>query len=173
MSQPVGMLPDRSSAASEGGEEVDVRIERWTGEDLPEAIVDLLRRTMRILGMGQHELEVSLRIAAADHGLAFVASDDAGPVGVLIAARDREIDHAFVRWLVVDEAHRRRSVGTALVEALAATPGITRLSGMVDQDDPVASNFWRSSGWTVPSPRAGRRRQFMHRDLAPAVSDAA
>jgi GNAT superfamily N-acetyltransferase len=150
-----------------------MRIELWDGVDLPGTIVELLHRTMQILGMGQHELEVSLGIAAADHGLAFVASDGAGPVGVLIAARDRGIDQAFVRWLIVDEAHRRHGVGTALVGALAATPGITRLSGMVDQTDPTALAFWQGRGWTVPNPRPGRRRQFMHLELPPAVSRAA
>jgi GNAT superfamily N-acetyltransferase len=153
-----------------------MRIERWTGRDLPDPIIELLRGTMRHLRMGQHELEVSLGIAAADHGLAFVAfvaSDDKEPVGVLIAARDREFDAAFIRWLVVDPAARRRGVGSALVDAVAATSGITRLSGMVDQEDPVALAFWSRHGWTTLSPRPGRRRQLMHRDLSSAVQDAA
>ena len=143
------------------GEEVDVRIERWTGSELPGAIVGLLRETIEHLGMGEHELETSLGIATSDRGLTFLASDDARPVGVLIAAPDRATGGAFVRWLVVDPANRRRGVGTALVDALAATPGITSLSGMVDRDDPAASSFWLGRGWTVASPRPGRSCQRM------------
>ncbi len=150
-----------------------MRVEQWTEGDLPDAIVGLLCETMRRLDMGQHELEVSLGIASASRGVAFVASDETGPVGVLIAARDREIDAAFVRWLVVDPAARRRGVGSALVDALAATPGITRLSGMVDQTNPVSLAFWRSQGWTTRRPRSGRRRELMRVELGPAVTEAA
>jgi polyhydroxyalkanoate synthase len=81
--------------------------------------------------------------------------------------------NSFIRWLVVDPAARRRGVGSALVDAVAATSGITRLSGMVDQEDPVALAFWSRHGWTTLSPRPGRRRQLMHRDLTSAVQDAA
>ena len=133
-----------------------MRVERWTGSKLPEVLVELLRETIEHLGMGEHELETSLGIATSDRGLTFLASDDARPVGVLIAAPDRATGAAFVRWLVVDPAHRRGGVGTALVDALAETPGITSLSGMVGQEDPAASRFWRGRGWTVASPRPGR-----------------
>ena len=138
-----------------------MRVERWTGSKLPEVLVELLRETIEHLGMGEHELETSLGIATSDRGLTFLASDDARPVGVLIAAPDRATGAAFVRWLVVDPNHRRRGVGTALVDALAETPEITSLSGMVDQRDLAASSFWRDRGWTVASPRPGRSYQRM------------
>ena len=138
-----------------------MRVERWTGSKLPEVLVELLRETIEHVGLGEHELEASLGIATSDRGLTFLASDDARPVGVLIAAPDRATGAAFIRWLVVDPNHRRRGVGTALVDALAETPEITSLSGMVDQDDPVASSFWLGRGWTVASPRPGRSCQRM------------
>jgi GNAT superfamily N-acetyltransferase len=138
-----------------------MRVERWTGSKLPEVMVELLRETIEHVGLGEHELEASLGIATSDRGLTFLASDDARPVGVLIAAPDRATGAAFIRWLVVDPNHRRRGVGTALADALAETPEITSLSGMVDQDDPVAASFWYDRGWTVASPRPGRSCQRM------------
>jgi GNAT superfamily N-acetyltransferase len=138
-----------------------MRVERLTGSRLPEVMVELLRETIEHVGLGEHELEASLGIATSDRGLTFLASDAARPVGVLIAAPDGATGAAFVRWLAVDPDHRRRGVGTALVDALTATPGITSLSGMVDQDDPAALSFWRDRGWTVASPRPGRSCQRM------------
>jgi len=118
-------------------------------------------RTIEHVGLGEHELEASLGIATSDRGLTFLASDDARPVGVLIAAPDRATGAAFIRWLVVDPNHRWCGVGTALVDALAETPEITSLSGMVDQDDQVAARFWLGRGWAVANPRPGRSCQRM------------
>ena len=150
-----------------------MRVQRWTGSKLPKALVKLLRETIGHLGLGEHELEASLGIATSDRGLTFLASDGAQSVGVLIAAPDRATGAAFVRWLVVDPDHRRRGVGTALVDALTATPGITSLSGMVDQRDLAASSFWRGRGWTVASPRPGRRCQRMGTALTADLPAAA
>jgi GNAT superfamily N-acetyltransferase len=141
---------------------------------VPEPAVELLRSGVREVGCEDADDEVArtLEVAATSRGLSFVAIDGAEVVGVLFGSLERGGAAAFVRWLVVDPAARRSGVGTALVAALAATPGIERLRGMVDQKDSVASRFWRDLGWTVARPRPGRRRQMMSGDL-PGASQAA
>jgi hypothetical protein len=59
------------------------------------------------------------------------------------------------------------------MDALAATPGLEGLTGMVDQEDPAALGFWQDRGWTVRRPRPGRRRLLMSVDLPEGRSEAA
>ena len=115
----------------------------------------------------------SLDLAASDTSLTFIASDDALPVGVLLALPEPRIRSAFVRWIVVAPDARRRGVATALLDALAATPELEGLTGMVDQEDPAALGFWQDRGWTVRRPRHGRRRLLMSVDLPEVPSEAA
>jgi GNAT superfamily N-acetyltransferase len=150
-----------------------VRVERWSGGELPEAVARVLRDALRELGEADDELCMSLDLAASDSGLTFIAFDDALPVGMLLALPELRIRSAFVRWLVVAPDARRRGVATALMDALGATPGLEGLTGMVDQEDPVTLGFWQDRGWTIRRPRPGRRRLLMGVDLPQGRSEAA
>ena len=150
-----------------------MRVERWNGGEVPEEVVRVLRKALHELHEADDDLSMSLHLAESDAYLAFIASDDALPVGVLLALPEPLIRPAFVRWLVVAPDARRRDVATALMDALAATPELEGLTGMVDQDDPTALGFWQNRGWTVRRPRPGRRRLLMSVDLAQCRSEAA
>ena len=150
-----------------------MRVERWIGCQLPVAVADVLRGVIRDLGESDDEVAMSLDLAASESGLTFIASDGRRPVGVLIAAPEPRTQSAFVRWIAVAPDARRSGVGTALVEALAVTPGLTALTGMVDQEDPTALGFWKDLGWSVRRPRPGRQRQLMGPDLAADLAEAA
>ena len=150
-----------------------MRVERWNGGEVPEEVVRVLRKALHELHEADDDLSMSLHLAESDAYLAFIASDDALPVGVLLALPEPLIRSAFVRWLVVAPDARRRDVATALMDALAATPELEGLTGMVDQDDPTALGFWQNRGWTVRRPRPGRRRLLMSVDLPQCRSEAA
>ena len=150
-----------------------MRVERWNGGEVPEEVVRVLRKALHELHEADDDLSMSLHLAESDAYLAFIASDDALPVGVLLALPEPLIRSAFVRWLVVAPDARRRDVATALMDALAATPELEGLTGMVDQDDPTALGFWQNRGWTVRRPRPGRRRLLMSVDLPEVPSEAA
>ena len=150
-----------------------MRVERWNGGEVPEEVVRVLRKALHELHEADDDLSMSLHLAESDAYLAFIASDDALPVGVLLARPEPLIRPAFVRWLVVAPDARRRDVATALMDALAATPELEGLTGMVDQDDPTALGFWQNRGWTVRRPRPGRRRLLMSVDLPQCRSEAA
>ena len=149
-----------------------MRVERWNGGDLPEAAADVLRESLRELGETEDEVFMSLDRAASERNLTFVASDGGRPVGVLIALPKPAVRSAFVLWIFVAPDARRRGVGTALVDALEATPDLEALEGMVDQEDHRALGFWRDRGWTVRGTRPGRRQQMESR-LAASAADAA
>ena len=149
-----------------------MRVERWDGGELPEAAADVLREGLRELGETEDEVSTSLDRAASERNRTFVATDDGRPVGVLIALPKPAVRSAFILWVVVAPEARRRGVGTALVEALEATPGLEGLEGMVDQEDETALGFWRDRGWTVRGTRPGRRQQMKFR-LAAGTAEAA
>jgi GNAT superfamily N-acetyltransferase len=148
--------------------EVDVRVERWVGGELPGPASDILRDGLRELGETEDDLFMALDHAASERNLTFIASDDRRPIGVLIALPKPSLRSAFVLWIVVAPDARRRGVGTALVEALEVTADLEVLEGMVDQEDPAALGFWRDRGWTVSGTRPGRRQRMEVR--LPAVA---
>jgi ribosomal protein S18 acetylase RimI-like enzyme len=136
-------------------------------------VSDILREALQERGEPDPELAMTLDLAASESGLTFVGHEVTRPVGVLVVADEPHTASAFVRWLVVDPAHRGRGIGTALVDALLAKPGIDRLSGMVDHADPVALGFWTSRGWTTLRLRPGRRHHLMGTDPQHEHQDAA
>jgi ribosomal protein S18 acetylase RimI-like enzyme len=140
---------------------MQMRVERWGGGELPVSVSEILYEALQERGEPDPELAMTLDLAASESGLTFVGLAGGRPVGVLVAAAEPHTSSAFVRWLVVDPARRGRGVGTALVDALLATPGIDRLSGMVDHSDQVALGFWTSRGWTTLRLRPGRQHHLM------------
>jgi GNAT superfamily N-acetyltransferase len=131
----------------------------------PDAAAPLLTRILHELDWPEPEAEVAdtLEIARTIRGLTFVAYAGDDIVGALFASLEQGGRTAFVRWIVVDAAHRRNGVGRGLVDALEQTRGIERTHGLVDRTDPVARRFWRSRGWTRVRDRP--RRELMGADL--------
>jgi GNAT superfamily N-acetyltransferase len=109
------------------------------------------------------EVASTLRNAMTVGAVTIVAERAGRTVGALFAEVEGDARVAFVRWVAVDPAERRRGVGRCLVEHLEATTPATRVEGMVDLDDSTAVAFWRSHGWkrSRPLPRHIR----MGRDL--------
>ena len=149
-----------------------MRVELWNGGELPEAGAAAFHESLRGLGETEDEVSTSLDRAASERNLIFIASDDGRPVGVLIALPKPTTRSAFVLWVVVAPEARRRGVGTALVDALEATPGLEALEVMVDQEDLTALGFWHDRGWAASSGRPGRRQQMEFR-LAAGTAQAA
>lgn len=153
-------------------EEVNVRVEQWNGAKFPLGAVDILREGLWELLETEDEVFMSLDRATSDRNLTFIASDGEQPIGVLIALPKPRIHSAFVLWIIVAPHARRRGVGTALVDALEATPGLAGLDGMVDQEDSAARGFWRHRGWKVSETRPGPR-QHMEFWLPTGMAEAA
>ena len=148
----------------------------WSINQEPDVIAGFLGPRLTELGRKDlpEELEVVNSITTGTRpGICLTTEEGGRLVGVLIAEPCHEPTELFIRWLVVHPALQRQGVGSALVDLLEHTPGITRLTGMVDHTDLVALAFWQSRGWTTWHPHPGRRRQLMHRELGSAVTEAA
>lgn len=73
-----------------------------------------------------------------------VADVDDSLAGILIGSvRD---DAGFVLWIAVAEDHRRRCVGSLLVERFAVTNELRRMRRTVNDADEVATAFWSRQG---------------------------
>ena len=83
-------------------------------------------------------------------GLSFVASDGGAMVGVLLCGEDGR--RGYLHHLAVEASHRRRGIGTALVnrtmDALAAR-GLHKCHLFVVNGNAQAIEFWESAGWRV------------------------
>ncbi|HEY7398452.1 MAG TPA: GNAT family N-acetyltransferase [Gaiellaceae bacterium] len=97
---------------------------------------------------------------------------DGRPVGMVSGVELTHPDKGtelFLYELAVDEAHRRRGIGTALVEELAALARVHGCYGMwvlTDRDNPAALATYRRAGakgdsdqvmfeWEWPKPAGG------------------
>jgi GNAT superfamily N-acetyltransferase len=126
----------------------------------PDVATPLLTRVLHELDWPDPDREVASTIvfAGTARGLTLVASSSGEVVGALFAQLQQGGRVAWVQWLVVDAAHRRRGIGARLMDALEATEGIERIHGSVDRTDPVARRFWASRGWTRTHERPRRVR---------------
>ncbi len=153
-----------------------VLVRPWLAERDEAAVAQLVERTLLEVGWSDVAGEaqaVRELLAEPERGLGMVAEVNGGIIGVVVAEWWNGRPVMFVRWLVVESSFRRQRVGSALIDALEAAPGLQRMSGMVDQEASAAIGFWRRRGWTMQKPRPERRRQLMGIDLAADLSEAA
>jgi ribosomal-protein-alanine N-acetyltransferase len=144
------------------------------GDDLS-SIADLDRRRSPVLPNAQ----AYARLLAHD-GLILVV--DAGEHLAGFAALSKVLDEATLLNLVVDDAHRRRGIGAALVEAAVArlaAGGIRRLLLEVRASNSAAralytragfgEDGWRRGYYAARDGRAGEDALLMSRSLEPVA----
>lgn len=107
----------------------------------------------RTPGMGLSAADTRERIESflvRNEGLSFVARvrDTTALVGTILCGSDSR--RGYLYHLAVDEAHRRRGLGKALVnQALAAlkASGVEKCHLMVIAGNELGASFWKSQGW--------------------------
>lgn len=90
-------------------------------------------------------------IAGSD-GLSFVAMIEDTPVGVIICERQRWNNIVFIRYLYVGGAHRRRGVGTALMQTLeeaAQQAGFRGVMLETQSKNGAAIDYYRAMGFDI------------------------
>jgi ribosomal protein S18 acetylase RimI-like enzyme len=115
--------------------------------DLP-AILDLWNRAGTEPGHTD-DIESLTKLIAHDPGAVLVAVEDEAIAGSVIAAWDGW--RGTIYRLAVAPSHRRRGLGTVLVNAAVKrlrTVGAVRLQAIVVETDLRATGFWRASDWT-------------------------
>lgn len=154
-------------------------IRPWSSEEDLVAIASLVRLANEELGRPDVDGEARATVAIltrSSQGIGLIAEADGDIIGSVIAERERTEAELHIRWLVVRTGSRRLGVATALVDTLEAMPGVRRVTGTVDQQDPIAHGFWTKRGWTTCRPRPGRRRELMGVDVTqmprPTISPA-
>lgn len=106
---------------------------------------------------GPAKAEATARFLGEPGSHLLVASADGEPVGFVSGVEVTHPDKGtemFLYELAVDEAHRRRGHGRALVRALEAVARDRACSGMfvfVDDDNEAGRAAYRSAGGTVAS----------------------
>jgi ribosomal protein S18 acetylase RimI-like enzyme len=114
--------------------------------DLP-AILDLWKRAGTEPGHTD-DIESLTKLIAHDPGALLVAVEDETIAGSVIAAWDGW--RGSIYRLAVAPSHRRRGLGTVLVNAAVKrlrTLGAVRLQAIVVETDLQATGFWRASDW--------------------------
>ena len=115
--------------------------------DLP-AILDLWKRAGTEPGHTD-DIESLTKLIAHDPGALLVAVEDETIAGSVIAAWDGW--RGSIYRLAVAPSHRRRGLGTVLVNAAVKrlrTLGAVRLQAIVVETDVKATGFWRASNWS-------------------------
>src|SRR6266516_2483918 len=94
------------------------------------------------------DIESLTKLIAYDPGALLVAVEDETIAGSVIAAWDGW--RGSIYRLAVAPSHRRRGLGTVLVNAAVKrlrTLGAVRLQAIVVETDLQATGFWRASDW--------------------------
>jgi ribosomal protein S18 acetylase RimI-like enzyme len=95
-------------------------------------------------------------VLAREHDV-FVAEVNGVPAGFALLIYDlpdeiTNAEQAFIAYMAVEEAHRRRGIGRALlarVEEAARRRGLPHLSLMVTEDNEPARELYRAAGFTT------------------------
>lgn len=103
-----------------------------------------------VRALATHEPQTAL---LADERTVFVVAFEHGdPIGFafgyVLPRRHREPSILFVYEVGVDEAHRRRGIGKALLERLGAEAGAREGFVLTDPDNEAANALYRSVGGT-------------------------
>ncbi len=106
---------------------------------------------------------VELTALALGPGVAVIAVEQGGAALGFVMAR-RAADEAEILTLAVDPIARRRGIGRALVDAVAAL-GARTLFLEVAQDNAAARALYAAAGFR----EAGRRRGYYARPPGPAI----
>lgn len=111
----------------------------------------------------REEVEATLRAALRLRQARTVIAECDGLVGI-VTGRGSATGTAFIRWVAVEPAARRRGIGSALVARFAEAVQRPAIQGMVNVDDPVAEAFWTSRGWRpeLPGSRMWARTYDAH-----------
>lgn len=94
------------------------------------------------------------RLVEHDPSALLVAEEDGAIVGSVIAGFDGW--RGSIYRLVVEPSRRRSGLGQRLLrsaESRLTAKGAVRLQAIVMETNPIASSFWRSSGWEVQDHR--------------------
>ena len=93
----------------------------------------------------------------------FVALTDDGLAGVILAGQDGR--RGYIYHMAMAEAHRRRGVGTALLDRCLDAlkkEGIHKVALLVFKYNTAGNAFWEKQGYTVREDVAYRNRELTH-----------
>jgi ribosomal protein S18 acetylase RimI-like enzyme len=103
-----------------------------------------------VRALASHEPQTAL--LADERTIFLVAFEDGEPIGFafgyVLPRRHREPAIFFVYEIEVDEAHRRRGIGKALLQAIEAEAGTREGFVLTDADNVAANALYRSVGGT-------------------------
>jgi ribosomal protein S18 acetylase RimI-like enzyme len=118
-----------------------------TTGDIPDALA-LWRMTEGVGLRGADSPEALGRYLARNPGLSLVAREEGRMAGAVLCGHDGR--RGYLHHLAVAASHRRRGIGTALVErcldALGGE-GIEKCHLFVYHHNAAGQAFWRSIGW--------------------------
>ena len=113
-----------------------------------EETVQLWQNTSGVRLRGTDSQEHIANYLARNPGLSFVATLNHGIVGTLMAGHDGR--RGYLQHLAVAAAHRRKGIGTALVDrcvAALAQQGIVKSHISILADNHDGKAFWIALGW--------------------------
>jgi ribosomal protein S18 acetylase RimI-like enzyme len=113
-----------------------------------DAVIGLLTATSGVRLRDADSREATARYLERNPGLSFVAFVDGVIVGCVMCGHDGR--RGYLQHLAVSEHHRRRGIGSALVEACLAkleSLGILKTHIDVLVENQQAHDFWRRHSW--------------------------
>ncbi len=124
-----------------------MNIRSMTIEDY-DAVIGLLTSTSGVRLRDADSREATARYLERNPGLSFVAFGDGTIVGCVMCGHDGR--RGYLQHLAVSPDHRRRGIGSALVEACLSkleSLGILKTHIDVLVGNQQAHDFWSSYGW--------------------------
>ena len=111
-------------------------------------VIGLLTATSGVRLRDADSREATARYLERNPGLSFIASIEGAIVGCVMCGHDGR--RGYLQHLAVSQQHRRRGIGSALVETcLAKLEGLGILKTHIDVllENQQAHEFWRRHGW--------------------------